>query len=358
MVGLEDIASALARLDPVNARLQAAQRGKQQKLDVEAQRKQNIANLIQNRGDLSSAQFSGQLIQQGVPASGVAALLGTFGDIDKQAQIKAALGGGVPASQASQQQTALGQLGTPQQISPLQPQGIAQTEQPPANPDAIAAQELINQGIKLQSSTLITEGQRRLTAAQAPEKKKQEAAEFDRRELVKQKTKLAESEKTQRKESRIQGFTLKEGFLPPPAIVNKFRDQIIANKNLSQNITRIIDIIDNTFQSFGKESKLLKGLVSDTTTELNTLARLGALSEGDLEVLKGNLPEATDLFTRDDVSIAVFKQLKEIVDRKVDNFGSTLGFVSTLQGDIKTTDNISELSTEELQKMRNSLSGQ
>lgn len=154
---------------------------------------------------------------------------------------------------------------------------------------------------------------------------------------------LDREERKQVREATVTGFEFAEGVIPTANDAKELKTAAITGANIRRSINKLTKIVETSVTTFGEEAVTVKALQKDILVELNTIAKLGALSEGDLEILEGQAIDPTSATTRDSVILSAYKNLLESVESKVKGIAETRGF--------KAQD-LTKLSDEDLLRMR------
>ncbi len=150
-------------------------------------------------------------------------------------------------------------------------------------------------------------------------------------------------ERKQVREATVAGFEFASDIIPTANDAKELKTATITGGNIRRSINKLTNLVETSVTTFGEEAVAVKALQKDILVELNTIAKLGALSEGDLEILEGQAIDPTSSTTRDSVILGAYKNLLENAESKVRGIAETRGFKA---------EDLTKLSDEDLLSMR------
>jgi len=146
------------------------------------------------------------------------------------------------------------------------------------------------------------------------------------RQIAKEERALNKEIEKQKRASKVSGFEFKEGIIPTTDDAKKLKEFVATSANIENSINKLKKLVEGSVTTFGAEAAEAQGLQSDILTELNTIAKLGALSEGDREILERQALDPTSNLTRDSTIIQNYDNILNTVKSKVDNLASAGGY--------------------------------
>ena len=213
---------------------------------------------------------------------------------------------------------------------------------------AAAQQEIENvraeRGLGLQERALEQKGELAQLAQQrkiASEKRAEDKA-IQREERIEGRA-LGREKRKQVREATVTGFEFATDVIPTANDAKELKTATITGDNIRRSVNKLTNLVETSVTTFGEEAVAVKALQKDILVELNTIAKLGALSEGDLRILEGQAIDPTSATTRDSVILSAYANLLESVESKVKGIAKTRGFKA---------EDLTKLSDEELLSRR------
>jgi hypothetical protein len=118
--------------------------------------------------------------------------------------------------------------------------------------------------------------------------------------------------------------------LPTKKEAEEFRGLIGTQKNLSDIVGRLKKSVEESgTELYGAESKLQNQLFNDAKLQIKNLFELGAIQAPDIPLLESALPNPSSIgsaLSLNSTLIKQYNQFNELLDSKVANKASTLGF--------------------------------